>query len=405
VRSEIARVAGDNIRTSLATTDLGGDLSAAESLAMQLTSGPSARRAQLLADELDETLAPSIDEEIQALQALHARDAPSEAILPRAIARGWGRFEVLEQQWDSRGTAQRSPPQVAADSAQLAGIFDPLIASTRTLAHREAADAHAVEAAAQSSYQSNLWVIVLVAGLTLLAGLASGVWLVRSAARRVREYSRFATRVAAGEVPGQLTPHGNDELTDLGRALRNMVGHQADDHRYREAQDEFAETLQMTETEHEAHDLLKRHLERTIPAAEVIVLNRNNSADRLQATTSIPEDSAIAAALSHAKPRACLAVRFARIHTARPDAQQLTSCEVCGAGARPTICEPLLVGGEVIGSVLVLHPDPLSAAGRRAITDSVVQAAPVLANLRNLAIAEARAATDATRSPRSTSRR
>jgi diguanylate cyclase (GGDEF)-like protein len=286
VRSEIARVAGDNIRTSLATTDLGGDLSAAESLAMQLTSGPSARRAQLLADELDETLAPSIDEEIQALQALHARDAPSEAILPRAIARGWGRFEVLEQQWDSRGTAQRSPPQVAADSAQLAGIFDPLIASTRTLAHREAADAHAGEAAAQSSYQSNLWVIVLVAGLTLLAGLASGVWLVSSVARRVREYSRFATRVAAGEVPGQLTPHGNDELTDLGRALRNMVGHQADDHRYREAQDEFAETLQMTETEHEAHDLLKRHLERTIPAAEVIVLNGNNSADRLQATTA-----------------------------------------------------------------------------------------------------------------------
>jgi len=396
VRSEIARVATDNIHTSLATTDLGGDLSAAESLAMQLASGPDASRAQAVSAELDETVAPRIDQEILTLQALHAHDAPSEAILPRAIAAGWGKFEILEQRWDSQGAlATHSPARVAADTAALAAIFDPLVASTRTLAHREAADAHAVEVAAQSNYQSSLLIIVLVAAVTLLAGLVSGVWLVRSVARRVREYSRFATRVAAGDLSGQPNPHGNDELTDLGLALRNMVAHQAEGRDYRRAQDEFAETLQLTETEHEAHDLLKRHLERTIPESVVVVLNRNNSADRLQATTPVAEDSAIAATLEDAKPRSCLAVRFARTHSARPGTESLISCEVCGASAQPTTCEPLLVGGQVIGSVLAIHPEPLSAAGQRAISDSVVQAAPVLANLRNLAIAEDRAATDA----------
>jgi len=48
----------------------------------------------------------------------------------------------------------------------------------------------------------------------------------------------------------------------------------------------------------------------------------------------------------------------------------------------------------VIGSVLVEHVDPLAGEHRARIRNSVVQAAPVLANLRNLAIAELRAATD-----------
>jgi diguanylate cyclase (GGDEF)-like protein len=55
----------------------------------------------------------------------------------------------------------------------------------------------------------------------------------------------------------------------------------------------------------------------------------------------------------------------------------------------------LLVSGEVIGSVLIDHAEPFDAEDNLRIRDSVTQAAPVLANLRNLAIAELRAATDA----------
>jgi diguanylate cyclase (GGDEF)-like protein len=52
------------------------------------------------------------------------------------------------------------------------------------------------------------------------------------------------------------------------------------------------------------------------------------------------------------------------------------------------------VGGEVIGSVLVQHPTPLDAPSKRRIEESMTQASPVLANLRNLALSQARALTD-----------
>jgi diguanylate cyclase (GGDEF)-like protein len=48
----------------------------------------------------------------------------------------------------------------------------------------------------------------------------------------------------------------------------------------------------------------------------------------------------------------------------------------------------------VIGSVLAIHEAPLSDYEGRSMREAVIQAAPVLGNLRNLAIAELRSATD-----------
>jgi diguanylate cyclase (GGDEF)-like protein len=55
---------------------------------------------------------------------------------------------------------------------------------------------------------------------------------------------------------------------------------------------------------------------------------------------------------------------------------------------------PSLVGGEVVGAVLVDHRRALGPERRRIIEQSVAEAAPVIANPRNLAVAEIRAATD-----------
>jgi diguanylate cyclase (GGDEF)-like protein len=74
--------------------------------------------------------------------------------------------------------------------------------------------------------------------------------------------------------------------------------------------------------------------------------------------------------------------------------EALMRCGVCGRLPGAVACNPLLVSGEVIGSVLVATPDPIGRDGDRRLQDTVIQAAPVLANLRNLAIAELRAATD-----------
>ena len=162
---------------------------------------------------------------------------------------------------------------------------------------------------------------------------------------------------------------------------------------YHASQREFAETLQVTENEAEAHALVKRHLERSLTDAEIVVLNRNNSQNRLEAATPVDPDGAIGSKLVDSSPKSCLAIRLGRMHEQAEDDEPLLTCSLCGDEKRTT-CVPSLVGGEVIGSVLVTHENPLEPRDRSRIQESVGQAAPVLANLRNLAIAEVRAATD-----------
>jgi diguanylate cyclase (GGDEF)-like protein len=181
----------------------------------------------------------------------------------------------------------------------------------------------------------------------------------------------------------------------LARRLRRRDEQRRDSaERYHASQREFSETLQVTESEVEAHALVKRHLERSLPGSEVVVLNRNNSQNRLEATTPLGEGSAFALRLVDSAPNSCLAVRLGRMHAQSTEHEPLLACGLCGGLERST-CVPSLVGGEVIGSVLVDHAALLGGAELDRIVESVSQAAPVLANLRNLAVAEIRASTDA----------
>lgn len=164
------------------------------------------------------------------------------------------------------------------------------------------------------------------------------------------------------------------------------------------AQAEFAQAMQSAVDEPEADALLKRHLERQLEAVNVTVLRRNASEDRLEAGTPTPPESELAAVLSGARPRDCLAIRRSAAHV-RGEAPPLVSCEVCGR-AGPSSCRPLLVGDRIIGSVLVEHAPGRKRRGdrereERVISASLAQAAPILSGLRTLALAQARAMTDA----------
>ncbi len=179
----------------------------------------------------------------------------------------------------------------------------------------------------------------------------------------------------------------------LARMRRREARRQLADAEYYSSQREFAETLQVTENEGEAHALLKRHLERSLAGSEIVVLNRNNSQNRLEAATPVDPDGALGRSLVDSSPSSCLAVRLGRAHSQSVEKEPLLTCDLCGRHERTT-CVPSLVGGEVIGSVLVSHARPLTQSEQSRVDESVSQAAPVLANLRNLAVAEVRAATD-----------
>jgi diguanylate cyclase (GGDEF)-like protein len=177
--------------------------------------------------------------------------------------------------------------------------------------------------------------------------------------------------------------------------IRRSVRHAATGRRHSA---ELRELLQASQTEEESRRLLIRHLERTIPGAGAAVMNRNNSDDRLE--PSIGRQPAVAglhavgpAAL---QPRSCLAIRLSRPYSRHRGEETLAECGVCGKLAGDVACEPLLVGGQVIGSVLVARDrGTISPPALSQIRDVVIQAAPIIANQRNLSLAETRAASDA----------
>jgi diguanylate cyclase (GGDEF)-like protein len=216
-----------------------------------------------------------------------------------------------------------------------------------------------------------------------------------AASRRMRNAILFVAIV----LPGLAALGGGAALT---RRWRRRSAHAAVDHgllvedrRHRLQQDEFTRALQGARSEREAQRMLKRQLERGLAESSATVLNRNNSDNRLEAVTALKADSPLAETVPDAEPEDCLAVRFGQPQERAGGSSPLLVCELCGALAGSVTCVPSLVGGEVIGSVLVETQEPLDDGGKRRLADAVTQAAPVLASMRNLRLAETRAATDA----------
>lgn len=154
----------------------------------------------------------------------------------------------------------------------------------------------------------------------------------------------------------------------------------------------FAEQIQLTNSEGEAYGMLRRQLEDSISGAAIAVLNRNNSGDRLIAA-EISDDLELGRALERA-PRECLAIRGGKPYASDRSRTSSLECQICGARPESTTCVPSLVGGEVIGAVLAVRRRPLRAEEMDDMVTTVTQAAPNVANLRNLEVAERRALTD-----------
>ena len=336
-------IAGDQLTTAVVTGQLTQDVDAAYATGeTALRSADPAMRSRLLGT-LYTSLIPKIDAHLFSLQQLHAGDPPAERADLMLFIRQWTAVRNLLS--PAGLTAQ--PP--AALAGRLTAAYQPTSAHLDRLVQKELDDAHRDR-------------VVAAAGAARVTGLILGT-------------------AAAGIAMAWLFL-----WYEIWRIRRSLKPGQD--------QAEFADTLQIANDEDEAHQLLQRHLERTLPATTAVVLNRNNSADRLEAVTPLPSGSLLAGTLRGAEPRSCLAVRSGRTHSENGGRPPLLSCPVCAPVPGASSCVPLTVGGEVIGSVLVSRPTPYSQAEEQRIRESVSQAAPVLANLRNLAVAEILAATD-----------
>ncbi len=337
-------IAGDELTTSTTTGQLARNMDAAYATgeAALTTTVPAARASDL--GQLYTSLFPTIDAELLTLLRLHADDPTLEHNDVELFLRQWNKVRDLL----SPPVMSETGPNLAL-AAQVAVAYQPVSDHLVRLFDKEENDGTADKDQADASAHRTAAFIVGAAA----AGIVIGVVILLYGIRRIRR----------SLAPGQ-------------------------------DQAEFADTLQIANDEDEAHRLLRGHLERTLTATTAVVLNRNNSADRLEAVTPLPAGSPLITTLRGAEPRSCLALRSGRTHRENDGQPSLLSCSICATVHGASSCVPLTVGGEVIGSVLLSRPTPYTDGEEEQIRESVSQAAPVLANLRNLAVAEIRAATD-----------
>jgi diguanylate cyclase (GGDEF)-like protein len=336
-------ISGDEMATSTATGELARNMDTAYATGEVafLTSDP-AQRARLLG-WLYTSLLPATDAQLSALVQLHAQDPPAtHADIERLVSQ----WKVVRDLLSPTTVPAQPAPALASE---LSTAYLPLGEHLDRLFLMEQADGHSEEVQASTNAEQTIWLVVGVA----VAGIMVGVFLLLRGVRRIRQ---------------ELQP-GQD-------------------------QEEFTDTLQIANDEDEAHQLLQRYLERILAPTTAVVLNSNNSANRLEAAVPLPGGSPLAGTLRGAAPRSCLAVRSGRTHREGSGRPALLSCPVCAPCPGASSCVPLVVGGKVIGSVLLSRRAPYDEADEQRIREAVSQAAPVLANLRNLAKAELRAATD-----------
>jgi diguanylate cyclase (GGDEF)-like protein len=336
-------IAGDELRSSTVTGQLAREMDAAYTAGQEILEATQPAQRNPMLGSLYTSVLPAVDAQLFLLEQLHATDPPAELAEFKLFIRQWNTVR------DRLNPAALTAQPAAAQAARLTAAYQPLSAHLARLFTKELDDGRADHAQTSVSATRATSLLVGAAG----GGIVIGVLLLWSGVRRIR---------------------------------RNLWPSQD--------QAEFADTLQIANDEDEAQRLLQSHLERTLPATSAVVLNRNNSADRLEAVTPLPDGSPLAGTLRGAEPRSCLAVRSGRTHTENGGRRALLSCPVCATVPGASSCVPLTVGGEVIGSVLLNRATPYAEAEEQRIRDSVSQAAPVLANLRNLAVAEIRAATD-----------
>jgi diguanylate cyclase (GGDEF)-like protein len=356
VRRANDQVFSDNFVTAEATNRLTSDLARAQAVALEITATSDVTSADRLRAQLHQAVLPQVAADLRRLRRLHADDPPSERRQIERIPVRWQAFVALTR----RGVLalDRTTPDAAQRSsaaASVAATLDPLsayVAARQAVEVEAAADAHA---GAEDAYRRSLTWLLIAAAIAALAAIV---------------------------------------MVQVGMTLKRLVDQRARDQLTSESASEYIDILQVTENEDEAQELLRRQTQRATNGGRAVVLSRNNSDDRLEAKTSLEQLPELRERLEGATPRACLAIRFGRSHAEDRDPTALVNCTICGALPGASRCEPLLVGGEIIGAVLT-NVDGPAGPDRQLIRQTVAQSAPVLANLRNLAIAELRAATDA----------
>ena len=318
----------DSVVTTQAISNLAARLDdAEEAVLLGLVTVDPARQAALTR-ELASQILPEVAVGVANVRAMVA-DNPAQSRVAGRLAVDWAGFTArLSGLRLSGGTlATRS-----AEAVDVKERLDRATEAAHSLTRSEAVEASQIHTRSLASIHSDVRrVLLLILASMVVAALLVG-WLMHGLLPRLLAYARFAQRMVDGRLQGApALPRRRRDRPALGRTLDEVAQRHRDDDRYDRTQAEFSDALQLTDDELAAQDLLRRHLERSIPARAVTVLNRNNSADRLEAVTCPCRRLAAARARCSTPARgSCLAVRGAAVHHRGSRRRApLVRCELC----------------------------------------------------------------------------
>jgi methyl-accepting chemotaxis protein len=111
---------------------------------------------------------------------------------------------------------------------EVSRIMVPVRAAESKLGDIDEARAKAKRAQADHTAGSKRLLMLAALLLGLAAGVAAVFALIRNIVPRVTAASRFASKVADGDLTGRIEPKGGDAITDLANTLNTMVENLAD---------------------------------------------------------------------------------------------------------------------------------------------------------------------------------
>ncbi|HEY5318007.1 MAG TPA: HAMP domain-containing protein, partial [Solirubrobacteraceae bacterium] len=252
-----------NVADQQVVTNLSGNLDDAAQTILRGWVKPDRRLLAQLTTRLTATDLPEIELGIEQLSGLAAGNSKEERIASE-IAAHWIGFETLwgDGQWGN-GLARNRGARIAAVTASL----DALTNEADEINALENGDGTRAVRQARADAASSRQRMILALALGAFVSLATILWLTRAVLPRILAFSRFAGRIAEGDYAERLEARGDDELGHLGRTLDDVAESRQQAQEFERTQAEFSESLQLIGDEREAQELVRRHLERSIPTS------------------------------------------------------------------------------------------------------------------------------------------
>ena len=200
MKERLDAVYDDNLSSTHAIGSLSVALEEAEQMSLRLVSELDRATIVGLDSELRLEVFPEVARRLNDVRVLSGPDSSEDGVVARSLEAGWGEFVAFA---NSRPflDATRGPSD---DDRTVSSTVERLSTSLRILTEQletqETRQAQRAKVEAQRAYAHSLWALRTIVVLGLLAGVGATLWLIRSVVVRTKEYSSFATRVAAGEL-------------------------------------------------------------------------------------------------------------------------------------------------------------------------------------------------------------